>query len=210
MKLSGESAPRVTSTCSQERAVPISSGISHTYKHIHTFVHSLIMVMDSTRQSSDEDAGAREMNHFAQVVFHTERNQTSEASWKAARQTCNILQPTQHNSGLKFSWYSGAQRDVLSSTTHLLQQLSQNTSYPWHHSARQDCLLFGGCFSSQHYFLPYNAPSEYLMVAGGTHQKSSTSAPRLTRTQPWPKFKMPLKQGPQICGWNGVLVVCNR
>lgn len=117
MKLSGESAPGVTSTCSQERAVPISSGISHTYKHIHTFVHSLIMVMDSTRQSSDEDAGAREMNHFAQVVFHTERNQTSEASWKAARQTCNILQPTQHNSGLKFSWYSGAQRDVLSSST---------------------------------------------------------------------------------------------
>lgn len=32
------------------------------------------MVMDSTRQSSDKDAGAREVNHFTQVVFHTERN----------------------------------------------------------------------------------------------------------------------------------------
>lgn len=114
--------------------------------------------MDGTRQSSDKDAGAREVNHFAQVVFHTEKNETSEASWKAARQTCNILQPTQRNLGLKFSWYSGVQRDVPSSTTHLLQQLSQDTSYPWCHLIRQSCLLFGECFSSQHYYLPYNAP----------------------------------------------------
>lgn len=168
------------------------------------------MVMDSTRQSSDKDAGAREVNHFAQVVFHTERNGTSEASWKATRCTCNILQPTQHNSGLKSPWYSGAQKDVPSSTTHLLQQLSQDTSRPWHHLARQGCPLFAGCFSSQHYYLPYNAPFAYLMAAAGTHQKSPTSVPRLTRTQTQPKFKIPLKQGPQLCGWNGLLVVCYR
>lgn len=128
--------------------MPISNGMSHTSKHIHTLAHSLIMVMDGTRQSSDEDAGAREVNHFTQVVLHTEKNQTFEAFWKAAKQTCNILQPTQHNSGLKFSWYSGAQREVPSSTTHLLQQLSQDTSYPWWHLIRQGCLLFGGCFLS--------------------------------------------------------------
>lgn len=116
------------------------------------------MVTDSTRQSSDEDAGAREVNHFAQVVLHTEKNQTSEVSRKTARYTCNILQPTQHHSGLKFAWYSGAQRDVPSSNTHLLQQLSQDTSYPWCHLARQECPHSPGCFSSQHYYLPYNAP----------------------------------------------------
>lgn len=75
--------------------MPISNGMAHTYIHIHTLAHSLIVVMDGTRQSSDKDAGAREVNHFAQVVFHTEKNETSEASWKAARQACNILQPTQ-------------------------------------------------------------------------------------------------------------------
>lgn len=102
------------------------------------------------------------MNHFTQVVLQTERNQTSEAFRKAARYTCNILQPTQHHSGLKFAWYSGAQRDVPSSTTHLLQQLSQDISYPWCHLARQGCPLFAGCFLSQHYYLLYNALFEYL------------------------------------------------
>lgn len=82
MKLSGESASSVTSTWSSGEQSPFPMGCSHTCKHRHTFAHSLVMVMDSTRQSSDEDAGAREVNHFTQVVFHTERNQTSEASWK--------------------------------------------------------------------------------------------------------------------------------
>lgn len=189
MKLSGESASSVTSTWSSGEQSPFPMGCSHTCKHRHTFAHSLVMVMDSTRQSSDEDAGAREVNHFTQVVFHTERNQTSEASWKAARHTHNILQPTQHNSGLKFSWYSGAQRDIPSSTTHLLQQLSQDMSYPWCHFARQGCPLFAGCFSSQPYYLPYNAPLEYLMAAGGAHQKSSTSVPRLQEPNLGPNSK---------------------
>lgn len=129
------------------------------------------------------------MNHFTQVVFHTERNQTSEASWKAARHIHNILQPTQHNSGLKFSWYSGAQRDIPSSTTHLLQQLNQDMSYPWCHFTRQGCPLFAGCFSSQLYYLPYNAPLEYLTAAGGAHQKSSTSVPRLQEPNLGPNSK---------------------
>lgn len=41
---------------------------------IITSGHSLVMVMDSTRQSSDKDAGACEVDHFTQIVFHTERN----------------------------------------------------------------------------------------------------------------------------------------
>lgn len=54
-------------------------GYSHTQKYTHAFAivtsaHSLVMVMDSTRQSSDKDAGAREVDHFTQIVFHTERN----------------------------------------------------------------------------------------------------------------------------------------
>lgn len=47
---------------------------------IITSGHSLVMVMDSTRQSSDKDAGAREVDHFTQIVFHTERK--SQASGK--------------------------------------------------------------------------------------------------------------------------------
>lgn len=31
------------------------------------------MVMDSPRQSSDKNPGAREVDHFTQIVFHTER-----------------------------------------------------------------------------------------------------------------------------------------
>lgn len=54
-------------------------GYSHISKYTHTLAiitsaHSLVMVMDSTRQSSDKDPGAREVDHFTQIVFHTERN----------------------------------------------------------------------------------------------------------------------------------------
>lgn len=187
-------------------------GYSHTQKYTHTFAiitsaHSLVMVMDSTRQSSDKDAGAREVDHFTQIVFHTERNHRHmEDSGKQLDTRAifsSLLNTTQ---GWNFPG-TLEQRDIPSSTTHLLQQLSQDASYPWSHLPRQSCYLPTGYFLSQHRYLPYNTPFESLMTARGAHQKPPTSVPSMPRSQPQPKFKMPLKARPQVCGWNGLSVV---
>lgn len=127
---------------------------------IRPLVHSLVMVMDSSRQSSHKDAGAREVDHFTQIVFHTERNHRHLDHPGKQLDTHNVLQPTQHNLELIFSWYSRAQRVTPSFTTHLLQQLSQDTLYSWSHLGKTTSSSLGTL--SWHCYLPYNIPFECL------------------------------------------------
>lgn len=179
-------------------------GYSHTQKYTHTFAiirsaHSLVMVMDSTRQSSDKDAGAREVDHFTQIVFHTERNHRYLEHPVKQLDTHSILQPIQHNSRLNFPSTLG-QKVIPSSTTHLLQQLNQDMPYQWCHLPGQGCQLLTVYILSQHCYFPYSALFESLMTAKGAHQKSPNSVPSLARNQPQPKFKISLKAKPQACG----------
>lgn len=79
--------------------------------------------------------------------------------------------------------------------------------HPCSHLPKQGCHLLTKYFLSQHHYLPSDTPFEPLMTARGAHPKSPTSVPSLARSQPQPKFKMPLKARAQVCGWSGLSVV---
>lgn len=84
IKPSGLSASSIDKACGSAVSCPLPNEILPP-RSTHavccfvtiTWAHWPVMVMDSPRQSSDKDPGARQVDHFTQIVFHTEREDIS-------------------------------------------------------------------------------------------------------------------------------------
>lgn len=170
--------------------------------------YSLVMIMDSTRQSSDKDAGTREVDHFTQIVFHTERNHKHLEDPGKQLDICAIFSSLVNTTqGWNFPG-TPEHRGIFPTLLLTCYGSSAKTCHTLSLTYLGKAVISSlGIFVSHHHYLPCNAPLESLMTAKGAQQKPPTSVPSLERSQPQPKFKMPLKARPQVCGWSGLSVV---